>query len=254
MSQEVRGRGFFRVQTRTFIGALVIKMLPRENVPRRQFKEIMPQPTGCVSWSRGSSKRAIRGGQHTKQLRQGRQSVDDQSLRQLGSPIAIFKPRRGNLVAGFILVVLMMIGSIVLIGISWRGQNPPRSPVGFIIIALLLFSGAVAIMIWHIRLSTLSVHVFSNGFVLCYRGKVEVFYWWHVVEVQQCLISDGNPSTGWKYIIKRSDGYEFSFDASRIHLHDRLWELTRAEILARGIPFTILDPDSPNRRGFWGGW
>src|SRR5262245_13702878 len=165
----------------------------------------------------------------------------EEATRQLGDPIAIFKPGMQNLVAGIIIGLLMVTGGGALSAFAIREAivNGDRLPwyaekgscllavFGMAAIGLVLAGAGVALILWVKGLFSLRVLVCPAGFLCIRRKELQVFPWDQIERVQETVTQEHFPLKGIakyaapmgksrSFVVRRCDGVEFGFDGNTV--------------------------------------
>ncbi|HEV3085188.1 MAG TPA: hypothetical protein VGY66_35845 [Gemmataceae bacterium] len=111
-----------------------------------------------------------------------RDSLSEQELiDQLGSPVATFKPGRGNLIAGLILGILLVgPGSL---GAVWICLFAPKGNMVGAILLIVFALGGAGLLVWVRRALSLRVLICPSGFVEIYGNKAAGCCWDQISEV-----------------------------------------------------------------------
>lgn len=190
----------------------------------------------------------------------------DEAVRQLGDPIATFKPGLENLIAGIIIGSLMAAAGGALSAFSireaivnghrlpWRAEEGSSlfAVFGMAAIGLVLAGVGVALILWVKGLFSLRVLVCPAGFVCVRRGEVQVFPWDRIELVQETVTREYFPLAGVakyaapmgesrSFVVRRRDGVEFRFDGNTVNKLNTLARMIGEATSQRAIPWDFVE-------------
>ncbi len=178
-----------------------------------------------------------------------------------------FKPSTSNLIAGLIIALLMIGGSVGIGGLLFRGISdsggklPLWADKGwcwvaiaiFFMIAMVLLVGGFFVLYWMWSLVALRVVCNHGGFSVVTRAGTENFLWCHIVYVRETHLFQRPPVlTGpailllpkiqsKSYILRTDDNREFAFDGNTIRRHNDFAKLIKIELIDQNIPWEIVE-------------
>jgi hypothetical protein len=189
----------------------------------------------------------------------------EEAIRQLGDPIATFKPGMENLVAGVIIGLLMVIGGGALSAFAIREAiiNGDRLPwfaekgsclaavVAMGVIGLMLAGAGLVLIYWVKGLFSLRVLVCPAGFLCVRRTELQVFPWIQIERLQETVTQEYFPLKGIakyaapigksrSFVVRRRDGVEFGFDGNTVKNLNTLARLLEEQSRHRSIPWEVV--------------
>jgi hypothetical protein len=173
-------------------------------------------------------------------------------LKQLGAPVAIFKPDPRRLVVGVVLG-LALCGCGVFF--TWFGfsrdatrlAHPELERWGTMGIGGMIVLGGVFLLVWLRATWRFRVLVCPGGLIQIRGTVTEAFPWEDIVSVherttQVKLLKGPAPlvpkAASKVYWVNRSDGASIRFDADKLKNDERLCQMIHEEAIRRAIPWT----------------
>ncbi len=186
---------------------------------------------------------------------------------EIGKLERTYRPSAANLVAGVILGVLLIgAGATVLYltikeVIDRRGQLPFSAERDACWISVSLATafgvgsviGGSILVRWIRSLSSLQVHLGSDGFVVSRRDRQQVFPWDQIAYVKETHVYERPPVLkgpaklmlpkikSRRYLVRRDDEEEFTFDGNTLRYHVEFAEMLQAHLGGRNIPWEIVE-------------
>lgn len=167
---------------------------------------------------------------------------------QLGNCLQVFKPMMGNIIAGFIFSIILLIGGVAAIGISIRGvyvagwdlpldvkKGWSWFAVGLMCLAgVCLAVSGIVLMRYSRGLISHRIEVCTNGFRYCTGPFTEDVLWSDVLLVEETFLHERPPIrilpkwTSARYTVITVGGREFSFDENSVKSIKRFGKILRA--------------------------
>ncbi|MEO1528963.1 MAG: DUF6585 family protein [Planctomycetota bacterium] len=169
----------------------------------------------------------------------------------LGQLRKSLRPKTENIIAGYLIAALMLVGSVVLCFTKMIPDAGPRYAL-----AAVLLIAAAGFAFYIRRLAATTVDIYDAGFVVHRGGGDLVFLWSEISVVQERVAVEGLPMKGAagrasaaisgnesrSYTVVRNDGTKFFFDKNVIprgsllagplrtaqRTHDFAWETENA--------------------------
>ncbi len=189
---------------------------------------------------------------------------------ELIEPTREFNPSTGNLFAGLILGILLLVGGGYVSFLSANeflhgfGHLPFMAEKGkcwgplvlFFLLGIGLMVGGGFMFRWMRSLSGLRVLIGGNGFVTFSKTESHVFLWSKIASVQETHLFERPPLlkgaarvlmptvTSKGFLVRRKDNQEFRFDGNTIRDHLELAEMIKKETDPQNILWIIVEEHS----------
>jgi hypothetical protein len=208
-----------------------------------------------------------------------RVSTDDA---QLGELDAVFEPMSANIVAGFIISLLLIVGGLSAIGFSLHAAHvagwklPTNAERGWswinvglaTLLGVALITGGLVLGRFARGLMSHRVEVFAKGFRYCSRGSAEPVLWTNIGGIRETILYERPPIlkgpaklllpkvASFRYLVVTNRGKEYSFDGNSIKSIERFGNILRAQAERLSLPFETVEEhycfiDDANRRYFF---
>jgi hypothetical protein len=175
------------------------------------------------------------------------------TLQALGEPRVKFAFGPENFLAGIILGLLLCSAGILAACFELPAppEAPDRSPVGRIILSLLLPVAGIALIVWVWKRSALRVLIFGGALVCARRNGLDIYRWDDIREVEEFVF---RPTFLWRrkqaeladifgkarrYLLSMTDGRTCQFDGHSVRHVQKLARIIREETDRRRIPWAV---------------
>ncbi|HEY7422788.1 MAG TPA: DUF3592 domain-containing protein [Gemmataceae bacterium] len=186
---------------------------------------------------------------------------------QLGERIAVFKPMMSNIIAGFIIGALLIVGGAAAIGFSLRAaylahwdlpfdvkKGPSWLTVGFLsLIGVVLVVCGVALAAFSRGLLSHGVDICANGFRYCWRRSTENVLWSGISRIKETILYERPPLlkgpaklllpkvSSTSYMIVTKSGTEYGFDGNTIAAIKRFGRVLREQAERLSLPWETVE-------------
>jgi hypothetical protein len=191
----------------------------------------------------------------------------DAQAAELGERIEVFRPMMGNVIAGFILSGLVLVGSAAAIFFPLRAAylanwNLPFDvktgwswlAVGLCeVLGIGLLIGGLALLVYSRGLLSHCVEIYANGFRYCSGRSAECVLWTHVSHVRELILYERHPIlkgpakfllpkvASTSYLVHTISGKEYGFDGNSIRSIKRFGNLLREQSQRLSLPWETVE-------------
>jgi hypothetical protein len=185
----------------------------------------------------------------------------------LGARTDVFKPMQANIVAGFILSTLMLVGGAAAVGFPLRAAYlanwnlPAHAQKGmswlavglFCLIGIGLIVGGVILAFYSRGLTSRRVEVCANGFRYCGRRSTDDVFWDDIDCIKETILYERPPLlkgpaklllpkiASTSYTVVTTSGKEYGFDGNSIKAIKRFGKLLRQQADRLSLPWKTIE-------------
>jgi hypothetical protein len=175
-----------------------------------------------------------------------------ETLTAVGNVTHTFQPGRANVLAGYVLGILMIIGGLYLVRFPLRAVQVQaiQDRIGafvFVIVFGLLPVGGLAMLVWINRLGSRRVLFGSKGVACAHRHHADICLWEHAAEIREVFTHYSIPllkfpgaairRVAYRLAVQRTDGKTLWFTPDSVRNLPELARRLREVSDRNGIPW-----------------